>query len=149
MKITLTKEDLVQLSTNTIKEIFGLIGESEEQTSKGAISQTAEAPYDMTTNMVKQFMRSVSDTTKNFLRVFAENNGDGKIENLLEVTGGDTYTALNGVRAGISRRLRNLYADYGEESYLLEWVEDDSKYEGYLYISIPTLKSLKEYFGIG
>lgn len=148
MKITLTREDLVQLSTNTIKEIFGLIGESEEQTSKGTSSQTAESPYSMTKTMVKQFMRDVSDKTKDFLRVFAENNGVGKVDDLLKAIEVDTYAGLNGVRAGISRRLRSLYADYGDEAYLLGWEDDDSEYEGYFYVSESTLKSLKEYFEI-
>ena len=152
MQIIITNEDLAKLSVSTRKELFGLKEEMNEGLKKDAgfhdEDQDTDMPYDMTVRMAKKFMAGVSDKTKSFLKVFATNNGIGKIDNLLRTTGGTTLRDLNGIQAGLTRRLRKMDIDEESEAYLLGWDEDDSEYDGHFYVTKITLKSLQNYFDV-
>ena len=152
MKIIITNEDLAKLSVSTRKELFGLTEEMNEGLKKDADfhgeDQDTDMPYDMTARMAKKFMAGVSDKTKSFLKVFAINNGIGTVDDLLKATGGTTLRDLNGIQAGLTRRLRKMDIDEESEAYLLGWDEDDSEYEGHFYVTEITHKSLQNYFGV-
>jgi len=152
MQIVITNEDLAKLSVSTRKELFGLTEEMNEGIKKDTEFhneyQDTERPYDMTTRMTKKFMAGVSDKTKSFLKVFASNSGVGRVDYLLKATGGTTLRDLNGIQAGLTRRLRKLDIEEESEAYLLAWDEDDSKYEGHFYVTEITLKSLQGYFDV-
>lgn len=152
MQIIITNEDLAKLSVSTRKELFGLTEEMNEGLKKDAgfhdEDQDTDMPYDMTVRMSKKFIAGVSDKTKSFLKVFATNNGIGKVDDLLRATGGKTLRDLNGIQAGLTRRLRKMDIDEESEAYLLGWDEDDSEYEGHFYVTKITLKSLQDYFDV-
>jgi len=151
MKIIITQEDLARLSVSTRKEILGLTEVMSESIKNDMASvkdeQNSDTPYDMTARMTKKFMAGVSEKTKRFLKVFAVNKGIGSIDDLLKATGGATLRDLNGIQAGLTRRLRKMDIEDESEAYLLGWDEDDSEYEGHYYVSELTLKSLQNYFG--
>ncbi len=149
MKVILNEKDLSSLSRSALNEIYSLIGsQSFNISSPIETSDTEDRPYDMTEHMTKKFMSGVAEKTKSFLKVFADNNGVGKVEDLLKATDSKILRDLNGIQAGLTRRIRKLDIDDDSEVYLLGWEEDedDEEWEGHFYISEITTQSLKEYF---
>ena len=152
MEMIITNDDLARLSVSTRKELFGLTAEMNHGLEKNSDfnneDQDTDMPYDMTARMIKKFIAGVSDKTKGFLKVFATNNGIGTVDDLLKATGGTTLRDLNGIQAGLTRRLRKMDIEEESEAYLLGWDEDDSQYEGHFYVTEITHKSLQNYFGM-
>ena len=146
MKVILNEKDLSSLSRSALNEIYSLIG--SQSLSPIETPDTEDRPYDMTEHMTKKFMSGVAEKTKNFLKVFADNDGVGKVEDLLEATDSKILRDLNGIQAGLTRRIRKLDIDDDSEVYLLGWEEDedDEEWGGHFYISEITTQSLKGYF---
>ena len=87
MNIVLNENDLNSLSSPALKEIYSLIGSQNLDSSSLPKSQDEEdKPYDMTAHMTKKFMSGVAEKTKHFLKVFADNDGKGKVDDLLKAT---------------------------------------------------------------
>jgi hypothetical protein len=149
MKVILSENDLSSLSRSTLNEIYSLIGRQGFDSINPPETQDADdRPYDMTEHMAKKFMSGVSEKTKNFLKVFADNAGIGKVDDLLNATDSKILRDLNGIQAGLTRRIRKLDIDDGSEVYLLRWEDDeaDEEWGGYYYTSEITTQSLREYF---
>ena len=149
MKVMLNEKDLSSLSKSTLNEIYSLIGrQGVDSVNPLETSDAEDRPYEMTEHMAKKFMSGVAEKTKNFLKVFADNEGIGKVDDLLKATDSKILRDLNGIQAGLTRRIRKLDIDDDSEVYLLGWEddEDDEEWGGYFYISKLTTQSLKSYF---
>ena len=163
MELIISDNDFIKLSKRTQEELITFFLKSkttdeyvekkieEKGYNEGSLEGEYEEPFNMTTKMAKQFLSGCSKTTKQFLKIFAANDGYGYVDRLLEAINLPNYTTkrdLNGVLAGISKRLRKLYSDPKSRLVIWEWNEDVPEYEGYFYISKTTCQSLKEYFEI-
>ncbi len=149
MKVILSESDLNSLSKSTLNEIYSLMGRQGLDSYNPPETQDVEdRPYDMTEHMAKKFMSGVSEKTKNFLKVFADYEGKGKVDDLLTATDSKILRDLNGIQAGLTRRIRKLDIDDDSEVYLLGWEDDenDEEWGGYFYTSKITTQSLKGYF---
>jgi hypothetical protein len=149
MKVILNENDMNSLSKSALNEIYSLIGKQNFDSNNLSETQDDEdRPYDMTAHMAKKFMSGVSEKTKDFLKVFADNEGIGKVDDLLNATDSKILRDLNGIQAGLTRRIRKLDIDDNSAVYLLGWEDDESDedWEGYYFISEITTQSLKRYF---
>jgi hypothetical protein len=169
MELIISSTDIEKLSHQARTEIINLLiskgsSDSIDRQTEPKSSKTVEIkradkeptfdpkrPYELTPGLAKTFLGGCSDATKDFLRVFAENNGNGHASNLLSATskyGYKTPRDFNGVLAGTTRRIRKLTKD--PKAKLIEWEYDDEidTYGGYWWVSTTTYNSLKGYFGV-
>ncbi len=153
MKITLSENDLSNLSTQTRTEIMNLILQpqtniEEDQKVGDEESYEEDEPFDMTPRTTRVFMQGISDKTKSFLRVFAENNGEITNEKLLKAMQVERDQELKGVFAGITRKIRRFDPSDDSDAYLIWWNEEPESEGGLHYMSKMTTESLRKYFDL-
>jgi hypothetical protein len=144
-----TMEEEIKLKPHQKAEIPPSIVLGDEQVHEPSLD--SDGLYSMAPKMAKEFLIGCSKTTRAFLEVFVKNDGIGHVDLLLEAIADERYKTkrdLNGVLAGITRRLRKL--SKVPNASLLDWEYDDNennKHGGYWRISKTTYNTLKEYFG--
>ena len=164
MEIIINDIDFNKLSSQAQNEIINLITSREpddalkaeeklklqKKVPRKSVTDSGE-PYDMTPKMAKIFLSGCSKTTKEFLEVFTKNNGIGHVESLIKGITDRKYKTkrdLNGVLAGITRRIRKLGKN--PKTHLLKWeydIDENNERGGYWRISKTTYRSLKKYIG--
>ena len=148
MQIVLSETDFKKLSAQAQTEILNL----QRGNDNGYINGGADSDfgaYDLTPALARQFLNGVSDVTRKFVKVFAENRGRAKPDQMLKATGRSKYTELTGITSGITRRLRKISGV--REAYLLDWDyegEEAGTWDGEWIVTETTYESLKKYFGI-
>ncbi|MBT8349700.1 MAG: hypothetical protein KJO26_00460 [Deltaproteobacteria bacterium] len=174
MEIIINDMDLKKLSPHARDEIINLITSSKPDDASEAGAELkhgkkitpiprinakddqeigpafhSDEPYDLTPKMAKMFLSGCSKRTKEFLTVFINNDGIGYVDSLIKGIKDRKYKTkrdLNGVLAGITRRIRKLGKN--PNTHLLKWeydVDNKNKRGGYWRISNTTYKSLKKY----
>lgn len=152
MQIVIGKEDFKNLSQKTKEEIIKVfLGEDASKIITE--EEDYEGIAELTPFLVKRFMESVSDSTKNLLEVFAKNDGRASYSLLLECAGYDDWRKLRGFFSGVTRRVRKIMQD--DEICLLEWDEetasrddDGELVDGEYFMAPTTTQSFKKYFGM-
>jgi len=152
MKIVLDAEDFGNLSKMAKDEILKQILGSE-YSHQADVDEDLDGPAELTPFLAKKFMEGVGDTTKDLLKVFAENNGRASYSQLLAACAHDDWRKLRGFFSGVTRRARGILND--PDTLLLVWDEDKAEYdedgeliEGEYFMSNMTTKSLRTYFKI-
>lgn len=140
MQITLDAQSLAALSSSARMEIAQLI----MRVDPGSEARTAYRLYELHPELLRSFMQKLSDKTKAVLQFFAENDGSATLQELLQVTGGESINDVKGVFSGLTRRIRNIDPAGGAESYVVDWDEENNTYS----VSAATLRTLKVHFVI-
>lgn len=145
MNIVLSEADFAALSKGTQMEILRHLCGDGLMITDAKTSHGKTGPAELGFDMLSRFMGGLSPVTRRCLEVFALNDGKATMDQLTSAGGYEAPKELSGVRAGITRRVRQMLSN--PHAQLLGWrTTSDKDWGGYFYVSGVTHQSLVRYF---
>jgi hypothetical protein len=159
MRLVLEQTDFRRLSEPAQQEVLALLtgrALAEVRPEPVAGTQRLRRPVDLTPELARQVLYSLSDDHKRRLELFARKGGRVRMRDLLALTGESDWRALSYFQGTLTRKLRRFLDDPDKRIHLIGWdfestVWDDDHQEivdGVYYVTETTAETLKDYFGV-